>query len=229
MKICVDDREFDEIPLFKAFVKAKKTKIITEVEVGRYDSGDCHSGDGLVGIERKGSDFVSSMMDERLDQQLKELVDNFKYPFLFIEYDSFLAMIQDNMAIGSKRLMGELTSIAARHRVTIHWTGNYQTIKEPLEPHPYYVPYAVRVIEKFYDGRNETKQSLYTPIRRQATPQEVKLDIASRFPRVGRTKAVRLLDHFGSVKNITNATKEQLMEVKGIGEGLAKEIYEAVN
>ena len=138
-------------------------------------------------------------------------------------------MIQDNLGVGPQNLIGKLTSILARYRVTVHWTGNYATIKPPLEPHPYYVPFAVRTIEKFYDGKNETKQSLYTPIRRQAKPQEVKLDIASRFPRVGRMKAIRLLDHFGSVKNICNATEEELKEVKGIGEGLAKEIYESVN
>ena len=229
MKLCVDDRETDEIPQFKRFVQTKKTKIFTEVEVGRYDSGDVHSGDGLVGIERKGSDFVSSMLDGRLEQQLKELVDNFQYPFLFIEYDSFIAMIQDNLGINPKALIGELTSVLARNRVTVHWTGNYATIKSPLEPHPYYVQFAVRTIEKFYDGRNEMKQSIYTPIRRQATPQEVKLDIASRPPGVGRMKGLRLLEHFGSIKNICNASKEELMEVKGIGEGIAQAIYDAVN
>jgi ERCC4-type nuclease len=229
MKICIDSRERDMIEPFHKFIKAKKSNIITDYDIGTYDSGDVHSGDGLVGIERKAGDFVTSMESGRLEQQLTELKENFVFPFLFIEYDSFIAMIQDNLGYNPKALVGQLTSIAARFQISIHWTGNYRTIKPPLEPHPYFVPYTVRTIEKFYDGRTDQKKRTYTPIRRTASPQEVKLDIASRFPRVGRTKGLRLLEHFGCIKNITNASKEELKQVKGIGDGLATEIYEASN
>jgi ERCC4-type nuclease len=37
-------------------------------------------------------------------------------------------------------------------------------------------------------------------------------------------KAARLLDHFGSVQSVINASFEELQQVKGIGENLARSI-----
>lgn len=49
------------------------------------------------------------------------------------------------------------------------------------------------------------------------------------FPDVGPGLANRLLQHFGSIKNITNSTEKQLRKVKGIGWTRARKIYHFVN
>jgi len=227
MKIYIDDRERDKIPIFKDFVDKNKSAIVTEVEIGRFEVSDYHTGDGLVGIERKAKDFVQSLFDEKLDQQIKELIDNFDYPFLFIEYDGIYDMIRDNLGINPKSLIGAFTSLMARSRVTIMFTGNYGSVKEPLEPHPFFVPFTVRTIEKFYDGKNKTKQ--YSPIRRRATVGETKIDLIGRIPNLGKKRAVALLDYFdNSINKISNSSIEEIEKVNGIGRKIAERIYETL-
>jgi ERCC4-type nuclease len=227
MKMCVDDREHTQIPKFKEFIASKKSDIITDIEVERSPVGDAYTKDGVVGIERKAGDMVPSMYSKQLDKQLKELVDNFQHPFLFIEYDGILDMIQSNLGVNPKSLIGELTSIMARHRVTIMFTGNY-------ERSSLYVPFTVRCIEKFYDGKNKVKDIEYSPIRtgkkkviakRNPSPQEVKLDIISRIPHIGPKKSIELLEKYHwSITEIANASIEDIMTVKGVGKVLAEHI-----
>ena len=225
MKIYVDSRERDKILLFKKFVSSGKCQLIDSVVVGTYDTSDVHSGDGLVGIERKGTDYMESIFNGQMDKQLKELKENFSYPLLFIEYEGLEDIITRNKGISPKKIAGSLTSIIARHHVTIMFVGNL------------YVPFACRTIEKFYDGKTKVKDISYSPIRqgkrpvkRTATPQEIKLDFISRLPRVGSKKGLYLLEHFDwSIGKIVEASMDELRTVEGIGEILAKEIHEVLS
>lgn len=224
MKVCVDSREQDKIPLFRDYIASKKSSLITDMEVGAYASGDAHSGDALVGFERKGSDFVESTYSGQLDKQLRELRNNFQYPFLFLEYDGIQDMIMSNLGVNPESLKGMITSVMARHRVTLLFVGCI------------YVEMVVRTLEKFYDGKNKTKEYEYTPIRRgkrpvkrDASPQEVKLDIVSRIPKIGPKKGLQLLERFEfSIGRISEANVEEIMEVKGIGNLLAEHIKEVL-
>ena len=224
MKIYVDNREKKNIkkePIvdkFKTFVASNKCELITEVVVGSYKSGDVHSGDGMVGIERKGDDFLPSVWSGQLEKQLWELQENFKYPFLFLEFDGIKDMITQCVGVSPKVVVGVLTSIMARHRVTVMFVGDL------------YVPFTCRVLEKFYDGKTEIKRSAYTPIRRKPTTKEIKRAMFEHnFPGLGSKKVDKLLIHFeNSVGNIVRASVEELMEVPGIGKVLAEEIYEVL-
>jgi ERCC4-type nuclease len=197
------------------------------MEVARFDVSDVHTEDMLIGIERKAGDFVKSMLDGTLNQQLKELVDNFDYPFLFVEYEGIKDLILDNTNINPKSLIGEFTSILARHKVSVIFTGNYDNV-------PLYVPMVIRTVEKFYDGKNEVKN--YSPIRRRKRPakrdashQEVKLDIISRIPKVGAHKGVEILEKFNySIGSIANADVDEIMKIEGVGKILANRIKEVL-
>jgi len=48
-------------------------------------------------------------------------------------------------------------------------------------------------------------------------------------PNVSVVLAKRLLNHFGSIRDITNASEEELMEVKGVGKNISSEILELLN
>ena len=227
MKICVDNRETAKIPRFEDFISSGKTQLVDDMEIGQFKVSDVHTEDMLVGIERKAKDFIESMFSGNLDKQLKELADNFAYPFLFVEYEGIKDMIVDNTNVNPKALIGEFTSILARHKVTVIFTGRYDNT-------PLYVPMVIRTIEKFYDGKNKVKQ--YSPIRQgkrpvkaDASPQEVKLDIISRIPKIGPKKGVELLEKFDySIGKIANANVQEIMEIKGIGHILAHHIKEVL-
>lgn len=227
MKICVDHREKEKIPRFHDFINSGKAELVDEIEVAQFNVSDVHTEDMLVGMERKAKDFVDSMFSGKLDQQLKELTDNFAYPYLCIEYEGIKDMILDNPNVNPKALYGEYASIMVRHRVQVLWTGRYDNV-------PLYVPVVVRTIEKFYDGKNEVKK--YSPIRRgkrpvkaDASPQEVKLDIISRIPKIGPKKGIEILEKFDySIGNVANSNIEEIMEIKGIGKVLAEHIKEVL-
>jgi Fanconi anemia group M protein len=53
--------------------------------------------------------------------------------------------------------------------------------------------------------------------------------IVEGLPNVSAVLAKRLLDRFGSIKDIVNASEEELREVAGIGKGIASEIIEILN
>ena len=216
MKICIDSRERLKIPLFKRYVE-KKCKLITGVEVVTAASGDAYTPDGLIGIERKGGDYITSLYNEQIDKQLKELADNFEYPFLFIEYEGVRDMISKNLGVNPGVIVGSLASILARHKVTVCFVSDL------------YVSFTCKVIERFYDGKTPVKNVNYTPVRRKPTSKEVKVDIVSRIPRVGATKGNKLLEHFdNSIGKIAKANIEDLMEIKGIGKQLAANIKEVL-
>lgn len=228
MKIYIDSRERSrerDIPAkFQAFVASGKCQLIDEVVVGTYLTSDAHDGCNIVGIERKGDDFLTSMYDGTLDKQLTELKENFAHPFLFVEYDGIKDMIIKNPQINPKFIIGEFTSIMARHQVTVMFVGDL------------YVPFTIRVIEKFHDGQNKVKKTSYTPIRsrhqlhkRDPTPQEVKLDIISRIPKVGAKRGANLLETFDySIGKIANASIDDIAKVGGIGKPLASHIKDVL-
>ena len=76
MKIHIDNRERDKIQIFKDYIE-NRNSIIDGVVTDNYQVSDYHSGDGLIGIERKKSDYMPDVFSGKLDQQLKELRDNF--------------------------------------------------------------------------------------------------------------------------------------------------------
>jgi Fanconi anemia group M protein len=49
------------------------------------------------------------------------------------------------------------------------------------------------------------------------------------FPGVGNEKAERLITHFGSIRGVCNASIEELKQVYGVGNKLAKKIYNLSN
>ena len=53
--------------------------------------------------------------------------------------------------------------------------------------------------------------------------------IIEGLPNVSSVIAKRLLSHFGSVRQIVNASEEQLLEIRGIGKNIASDIIKLLN
>ena len=75
--------------------------------------------------------------------------------------------------------------------------------------------------------RQEESSLDVVPLRGGYRPKRLKskqLFLIQGLPQVGPTMAKRLLEHFGSVAKIMNATVAELMRVEGIGQVSAKAI-----
>lgn len=219
MNICIDNRERDRIDLFLRYIKSGKTKFIDGIETGNYPVGDYLTKDNLIGIEYKKDDLITSIFDGKIDQQLKELRDTFRYPFLFIGYEGIMDTIAHNPAVNPDAIIGKFASILARQKVTIMFVGDLL------------VPFVCKVCERFYDGQTPIKDAHYSPIRRKPTSKEIRhAMIENCVPNIGPLKTNHLLEKYDialvSKETHQPATIEDLMEIKGVGKKLSDQIME---
>ena len=86
-------------------------------------------------------------------------------------------------------------------------------------------PNLMNVITQFQDTVHDTAITYHRKLRDKSITKSKLDDI----PGVGEVKKKELLKYFGSVKKIQEATIEELMQVKGINEKIAKELKEQLN
>jgi ERCC4-type nuclease len=221
MKVFIDSREQEKVQKVLTYFETNKKKFphIESIEVKTLDTSDLATADGNIGIERKSSkDFVASFCSDRLKQQLFELRSNYKTPLLIVEdYDGIMDCIVKNPQLHPNVVLGVVSSALSHNGVPITFVG------------PFYIPFVLQLIEKTYDGSRETYENIeYTPIRRSWTKDNMKLNIVVGIPQVNEILGLRLLQTFGSIKAIANATEEELQQVPGIGEEKAKQIKEVL-
>jgi len=168
---------------------------------------------GRVGVEFKTRrDFVDSIIDGRLLSQLKELKRNFEAPLVVIEGEEDLFSIRN---IHPNAVVGMLATIAVSYKVPLLFTKNY---KETAK--------LIHIIAK----REQEEDSSFSPHpeKKTSTLKEQQEYIVSSFPNIGLALARPLLRAFRSIKNLINASEEELKKVEKIGEKKARRIKEVV-
>jgi len=154
-----------------------------------------------VAIERKTvSDFIGSMLNGRLLKQLGELQ----------QYDNKLLMIEglDEQELYSERnetglhsnsVRGFLLSILLRHKVPIIFTKNSED--------------SAKFIELI--ARKKRAESPLNIKKRSLDKKERMQFILEGFPGIGPKTARKLLEKFKTIKNILDASDEELKELIG--------------
>ena len=167
-----------------------------------------------IAIERKTvSDFINSIINKRITRQMQEL-QQYEDKLLIIEgIDEQELYSDDNTRINSNAIRGFLLSVILKHRIPVILTKNYEDTAK-------YLSVLARKKEK-ESSLNVTKKSLNKTERLQF--------ILESFPGIGPKTAKKLLSHFGTIKNIANASAEELKGVIGkkadIFKGLVDEKY----
>src|SRR4029077_11840907 len=67
-------------------------------------------------------------------------------------------------------------------------------------------------------------QNLHGQVQESRTPPLGRFLYALGIPQVGDATATLLAGHFGALEALRTATEEQLLEVEGVGESMAREI-----
>ncbi len=210
-KVIIDKRESKEI---KTEI-AKEGLDIEEKQLEVADfiiyTKDLENKVQCVGIERKTTnDLLNSIIDRRLLNQLSALKENFDIPILIIEGKENIYALRN---FHPNSIRGVLSTIAIDFQVSIIPTlGPKDTAK--------YISLIAKRLEKVRRPLD------LLPKRKALTPKEKQLCIISSFPGIGINTAKYLLDKFGSINRITNASEKDLMEVDNIGKIKAKELKE---
>jgi len=218
LELKIDNREAPSNMLVRIRNYMNATKDRFSIKTLKYEnlpSGD-YVVSNIVGVERKKEDFISSLFDGILEKQLHELRSTYKHPYLFVEYASVDDMVAE-FGVSDETITGAITSFHAHLHVPVILTGAY------------FVPFLFKIIEKHYDGRDVEYEESYSPIRKVATSKQFKVNaIESAYHGLGisDTLAKRLLEEFKTPQAVFNATEEDLLKIKGIGEGKARKMVQ---
>lgn len=209
----------EELPVVFADTREGNSKVIRhlsemeiDVKVQAMAVGDYQVSDEVV-IERKtAKDFVDSIVDKRLFKQARSLMEEFKRPLIILEGDDLY-----NGMINPNAIRGSIASIALDFGISIIPTRNAQDTAAMIK----------RIVIREQSGEKTPIQ-----IRTDKKPVnlwEQQLFIIESLPNIGPVNAKNLLEHFGTVANIINASESQLQEVEGIGKKTAANIRKVVD
>lgn len=155
-----------------------------------------------VAIERKTvSDFVSSMINRRLIKQLEELTQ-YKDRLLIVEGIDEQELYTDSLdwtGMHPNAIRGFLLSILLKYRVPIIFTKNYEDTAKFLS-----------VLSK----RKPNELPLNVKKKNLNKKEQLQF-IIEGFPGIGPKTSKKLLKKFKTIKNIINASEEDLKKVIG--------------
>jgi DNA excision repair protein ERCC-4 len=160
-----------------------------------------------IAVERKTlHDFISSLFDGRLFQQVDRLSSNYSSPFLIVEgnYSEIETYIQN-----PKSVYGALVSLLLIYRINL--------INVPSERET-----AVVLSSLANQFSRKPPYSIKHAKKDSFIDQQVY--VVSSLPSVGKTIATRLLEQFGSPKEVFLASTDELAKIKGLGPKRAREI-----
>lgn len=209
----------EELPVVFADTREGNSKVIRhlsemeiDVKVQAMAVGDYQVSDEVV-IERKtAKDFVDSIVDKRLFKQARSLMEEFKRPLIILEGDDLY-----NGMINPNAIRGSIASIALDFGISIIPTRNAQDTAAMIK--------RIAIMEQ---SGEKTPIQIRTD-KKPVNLWEQQLFIIESLPNIGPVNAKNLLEHFGTVANIINASESQLQEVEGIGKKTAANIRKVVD
>jgi len=196
--VYVDSREMRSEVVKKLYEKAY-------VKVGNLNADYVVSD--RIAIERKTvDDFVDSIIDKRLFEQLIELKKNYLKPILIVEGDGIYRRLNPNA------IRGALATIIVDFGIPIIFT------KSPEETAEFIVSLARR--EQLAKEREVSPHYGKTKM----TLKEQMEYLVSSISDIGPVIARNLLEHFQTIENIAKASVEELMRVPKVGRKTAEKI-----
>lgn len=202
-KIVIDDRE----------TSSKVVEVLSgmgaAIRLERLAHGDYAIGDRIL-VERKTArDFVDTLINRDLLGQVKAMADAVIRPVLIIEGGD----LYTQRDIHPNAIRGVLAALTVDMGVSVLFSRDEQDTAQIL----------MVLAKREEGGRGERKVHPHKTHRSVKEDQEY---IISAFPEIGMKNARLLLAHFGSVQGIVNASLEELIAVKGIGEKTGQRVFE---
>ncbi len=207
LKVYADHREKTS-PLIKELID-----LDVDLKLEQLSSADFLLS-SRVGVELKNKeDFVNSILDGRLLEQIKQLKDQFERPLLIIEGEQDIYSIRN---VHPNAIRGMIATITISYGIPIIMTRDYK------ETAALFLVIAKREQDEL--GKDFSPHAS----RKPSSLKEQQEYIISSLPGVGINLAMPLLRTFKSVKNIVNADLKELESVEKIGPKKAQQIKDVV-
>jgi ERCC4-type nuclease len=188
-------------------------KLGVKVEIGRLDAGDyaISSNETPALVERKEIfNFAGDVASGRLWQQLEKLssVQDFRKAVLIEGSPALLQKLGRKWSMGS--IYGALNSIWLEWNIPLLFT--------PSKNHTIIL---LANLDRKLSGERKVEARISKP--KTEDYSEVALSMLSQIPYVNTVKAKRILEKFGTVKDVVE-NLDRIEEVEGIGEKISEAI-----
>ncbi|MEM4397571.1 MAG: DEAD/DEAH box helicase [Candidatus Woesearchaeota archaeon] len=177
------------------------------VKLLSLEVGDYILSDRLCVEHKTITDFVDSVIDKRLFTQLKEM-KKYEKQILILEGTEDIYSIRQ---IHPNAIRGMLSMISVDYGVPILIAKNFEE-----------TAYLLAVMAKREQIEEKSDFTLHSS--KPLTLKEQQEYIVSSFPGIGATLAKPLLNEFKTIKNLVNASEDELKKVDLIGEKKAKKL-----
>ncbi len=176
------------------------------VGVDDLECADVVVSDRIGVTVRTVQEFISGMSDGALLAVLAKMKHQFLHPILIVEGPPEGRGVE----AGNAAVYDALGAILSEFRMPVLSTiGTSETV----------------AALKALDRQESERGSVHKPVQTTLDGSGRQLFLIQGLPNVSATLAQRLLERFGSVKDIANASPEQLMEVEGVGRVIAEGIH----
>jgi len=163
-------------------------------------------------VERKElHDFFRSIFDGRLFEQAERLAEVYENACLLVEGDVIKAVkaIQNPMVF-----WGAIAKIMADHRISLVFTSDERHTAMFLHS----------LAKKLQEEKRRKILVKHKP--KAYTLKQMQISAVQSLPLIGPERAELLLKKFGSVRRVFQASKVELLSVKGLGEKTVKKILD---
>lgn len=213
LSVKVDKREKatnDIVRLFQSHAD------VAHAEAEQLPVGDILVDDQVVFERKRPKDFVDSIRDRRLDDQISRMYDEFgpenSYLTVAGNVESFRKMIYTNMS--KEAVFGFIGSIAARWQMIPLFVGDIGREMELI----------TRIARKHEEKSDRVVRSPESTPSRKSDDYYTKMIL--QLNGIGRKTAADIRERFSTPIELIVAKPEELEEVDGIGEKTADSIID---
>lgn len=169
-----------------------------------------------VACERKRiEDFLESMINQRIFNQLKNLSESYEIPVLILEGNPDMLFYERR--IHANAIRGMLSTIAIDFRIPIIWTRNPKETASQI----FWIANREQVLER-RDIRIRSNK------KNQSIKQQQEF-LISGLPFVNTKLSRRLLEKFKTPKRVFSAKQDKFIRVDGLGNEKSRKIFELLN
>ncbi len=178
------------------------------IDLKKLDVGDYILSSRVAVEYKRIPDFVDSIIDGRLLQQIKSLKEYYIRPLIIVEGTEDIYAIRK---IDPKAIQGMMSTITVSYGIPVIFTKNHKETSS----------YMHTIVKREQDeGYKDYTLHSSKPL----SMKEQQEYIISALPGIGQGLAKPLLRRFGSIKNILESSIEDLMSVELIGKKKAQDI-----
>jgi len=181
-----------------------------DVELCALGSGDYYINRKIM-VERKTKeDFVQSIIANRLFVQCQKMKRYNEYSLLIIEGNPFTTQHKINI----QAIKGAILSVSVAWQIPVFMTDRKE-----------------ETVDFLIMAGKQTALAKVPVVRSGYKPKRIrnrKLWFVQGLPEVGPLLALRLLEKYNSIERVINLSRDELVQIKGIGTRKAGQIYEFV-